>query len=99
MDIHWEPVHKFCTPCLFPLTDIVKMETFDRDQKYILEKAGVKNRIRLHKDNVGKGGHTLETVTMEYLKELTPKLYEDLTKLYQIDMDLFGYKQFPKTNI
>ena len=32
MDMHWEPVYKFCTPCLLPITHIVKMETFNQDQ-------------------------------------------------------------------
>jgi hypothetical protein len=32
MDMHWEPVYKFCTPCQFPITHIVKMETFNQDQ-------------------------------------------------------------------
>ncbi len=41
MDMHWEPVYKFCTPCQFKFSHILKMETFDRDQEFILEKAGV----------------------------------------------------------
>ena len=32
MDLHWMPVFKFCTPCLLPITHIVKMETFNLDQ-------------------------------------------------------------------
>ena len=41
MDMHWEPVYKFCTPCQFKFSHIIKMETFERDQRVILEKAGV----------------------------------------------------------
>jgi hypothetical protein len=58
MDMHWEPVYKFCTPCQFQFTDIVKMETFNRDQDHILQKAGIKDIVGLRKDNVGKGGET-----------------------------------------
>jgi hypothetical protein len=36
LDNHWSPVHRLCTPCMFPLTHIVKFETFARDQVLIL---------------------------------------------------------------
>ena len=68
------------------------METFDRDQEVILEKVGLRNVVGLHKDNVGKGGQTSEDLTKKYLQELPPKLYNHLVKIYQIDLDLFGYK-------
>ena len=90
--MHWEPVYKFCTPCQFQFSHIVKMETFDRDQELILEKVGIRNVVGLHKDNVGRGGQTSEDLTHKYLKELPPKLYDQLIKIYQIDLDLFGYK-------
>jgi len=45
MDVHWEPVYKFCTPCQFQFTDIVKMETFDQDQDHIFQKVGIKDDI------------------------------------------------------
>ncbi len=32
LDMHWEPVYKFCTPCQFHFNHIIKMETFSRDQ-------------------------------------------------------------------
>jgi Sulfotransferase family len=92
MDMHWEPVYKFCTPCQFQFTDIIKMETFDRDQDRILQKAGIKDIVGLRKDNVGKGGETSEEMTATYLKELSPKLFQQLLKIYQIDFDIFGYK-------
>jgi len=68
------------------------METFSRDQAYILEKAGIKHVVGLHKDNVGRGGRTSEDLTNKYLKELPPMMYEQLLKIYQIDLDIFGYK-------
>ena len=38
LDMHWSPVHSFCTPCQFNLTDIVLFETQDQDMEYILRK-------------------------------------------------------------
>jgi Sulfotransferase family len=98
MDMHWEPAYKFCTPCQFQFTDIVKMETFDRDQDQILQKAGIKDLVGLRKDNVGKGGETSEEMTTKYLKELPPKLFKQLVSIYQIDFDIFGYK-VPKLDL
>ena len=68
------------------------METFDRDQEFILEKAGIKNVVGVHKDNVGRGGQTSLDLTNKFLQELPPKMYEQLLKIYQIDLDIFGYK-------
>ena len=98
MDMHWEPVYKFCTPCQFQFTDIVKMETFDRDQEYILQKAGIKTIVGLHKDNVGRGGQTSRDLTVKYLQKLPKGLYERLLSIYQIDFDIFGYKPLSFAN-
>jgi len=68
------------------------METFDRDQEYILNKVGIKNDVGLHKDNVGRGGPTSQDLTIKYLQELPPKLYELLLEIYRIDFDIFGYE-------
>ena len=68
------------------------METFDRDQEYILEKAGIKHVVGVHKDNVGRGGQTSQDLTNKFLQELPPKMYEQLLKIYQIDLDIFSYK-------
>jgi hypothetical protein len=91
--MHWEPVFKFCTPCQLNFTHIVKMETFDRDQIYILEKAEIRNLTGgVHKDNVGKGGQTSTNLTQHFLQELSPKLYQCLVDIYKVDFDLFGYE-------
>ena len=68
------------------------METFDRDLEYILKKAEIKKGVGLRKDNVGRDGQTFDNVTRKYLQELNPRQYEQLIDVYQIDMDLFGYK-------
>ena len=61
-------------------------------QDYILQKAGIKGIVSLHRDNVGKGGQTSELLTQRYLRELPPKLYAQLLKIYQVDLDMFGYE-------
>jgi hypothetical protein len=61
-------------------------------QEYILEQTGLKEIVGPRKDNVGRGGQTSEELTKKYLQELTPKLYQRLLKIYQVDFDLFGYE-------
>ena len=38
LDMHWTPVYKFCTPCLFDLSDIIIFETQNEDAEYIINK-------------------------------------------------------------
>ena len=64
---------------------------FNIFQEYILNQTGIRNLVGLHSDNIGRGGRTSKTLTENYLKELTPKLLSQLIKMYQIDLDLFGY--------
>lgn len=40
-DEHWSLFYKFCAPCSLNFTVIVKMETFQRDSKYIIRRAGL----------------------------------------------------------
>ena len=61
-------------------------------QEYILNQRGLIEIVGLHKDNISRGGQTSKELTITYLKELTPKLYQQLLKIYQIDFDLFGYE-------
>ena len=61
-------------------------------QEYILNQRGLIQIVGLHKDNISRGGQTSKAMTIEYLKELTQKLYQQLLKIYQIDFDLFGYE-------
>jgi hypothetical protein len=39
-----------------------------------------------------KGGPTTGAITDRYLRQLPPELFQQLLKLYQTDLDLFGYK-------
>ena len=61
-------------------------------QEYILNQRGLIQIVGLHKDNISRGGQTSKGLTIKYIEELTPKLYQQLLKIYQIDFDLFGYK-------
>ncbi|XP_059158198.1 carbohydrate sulfotransferase 11-like [Physella acuta] len=38
---HWMPVHEICNPCLFNVTHVAHMETFNQDARVILGKMGM----------------------------------------------------------
>jgi chondroitin 4-sulfotransferase 11 len=38
LDMHWTPIIKFCTPCQVKFDMILKFETLDEDQRYLIEK-------------------------------------------------------------
>jgi hypothetical protein len=59
----------------------------------ILDKAGIRNIVgKIHKDNVGKGKQNSTELMRTYLRELSPKLYNQLAGIYKIDFDMFGYE-------
>ncbi len=45
--MHWTPVHDFCRPCQLNFTHVVAFETFDRDQKDVLRKAGLEGKVMM----------------------------------------------------
>lgn len=92
MDMHWEPVYRFCSPCQFNFTYIIKMETFSRDQKHVMEKSGIIHRVAQRQDNVGPGGPTSPEMTTAHLKSLPKEIFDKLVKIYEIDFVLFGYR-------
>jgi len=92
MDMHWEPVYRFCSPCQFNFTYIIKMETFGRDQRFVMEKSGIINRVSQRQDNVGPGGQTSPEMTKAYFKTLPREIFDKLLEIYEIDFALFGYK-------
>jgi hypothetical protein len=92
MDMHWEPVYRFCSPCQFNFTFIIKMETFSRDQKHVMEKSGIIHRVAQRQDNVGPGGPTSPEMTRAHMKTLPREFFDKLVDIYEVDFALFGYK-------
>nr|ANI86011.1 sulfotransferase [Locusta migratoria migratoria] len=98
-DEHWAPYHSFCTPCNVNFTVIAKMETLDRDEEYIIHKAGLqrlllpshfrfKPRTAINKARDGKATAAL---VEKYYSQLTKKQMEKLHKIYGTDFEMFDY--------
>ena len=94
LDMHWEPVYRFCNPCQVNLTHIIKFETFDRDTSMILEKANLMQYLPDSgkvAENASKGNNNSSSLVDKYLNELPSYLQKELYDMYEIDFDLFGY--------
>jgi len=49
---------------------IIKFETFERDQSYIIRKSGIENLVTTHRENVARDGKKSADVVMASLKIL-----------------------------
>ena len=78
-------------PVKVNLTDIAKMETFDRDQEYLLEKSGIKGKVETFKKHVKQSPRSSEQFLQKYIDELSPGLFENIVNLYLIDFKMFDY--------
>ena len=101
LDMHWTPAYEFCNPCQVNLTHIVKLETFDRDASWIIQKANLtsfmpqtkksESQDKLKK-NAAKDGQNTSSIVHAYLQNLPPEILDDLNDIYEIDFDIFGYQ-------
>lgn len=98
IDMHLVPASKFCTPCLIKFDIIVKFETLEEDQLYLIEKAGLEHVIMPEWKNSGKGRNTLELLQTFY-SQLTRKQLNGLYNYYKFDFDIFGYNPTPYFSI
>ena len=91
---HWSSIHDLCHPCLMKYNYIAKVETYDRDSKYIQNK--------IAKDNLTFPNENRDLVSKEKKKELLHRYYSDVSKdildkireIYRLDFELFGYDKY-----
>jgi chondroitin 4-sulfotransferase 11 len=95
LDMHWTPITNFCTPCQVKFDVIIKFETLDDDQRYLIEKAGLnKVGIRPEHKNPGKGKHTNETLRNSFA-ELSKLQVKGLYEIFKYDFEIFDYSPEP----
>ena len=97
LDMHWTPAWSFCNLCQVKFTDIVLLETFDRDQAYILNKTGIGWEVaQPRKVNTARDGKNSMSLVDDYIAELEKDtegqdLIRGLCQLYVIDFMIFDY--------
>ena len=88
LDKHWKPFISRCAFCDIPYKVITKAETFREDQRFLGQLAGVKfAQVLTHHSS---GGETVD-LARRYFGQLDRQTVEQLVKLYQVDLDMFGY--------
>lgn len=81
-DMHWIPITQFCTPCQIKFDVIAKFETLNEDQRYIIEKAKLKQYIKPQWKNSGKGRNTQDLVA-KFFAQLTKTQLDGLLDIYK----------------
>nr|CAD7265510.1 unnamed protein product [Timema shepardi] len=95
-DEHWRPYHLECSPCVLDYQVIIKMESMDSEEKYLVNKLGLESFVaysassRRHK-NMNPSGRTGSESAMKYYAQVPRELMQKLYKLYSSDFTLFGY--------
>ena len=96
-DAHFEHYWKRCDLCRLNYDIIGKMDTFNSDSKYIMEKIRM-NTTKAHIDEIHNvsSGESSEDLAKKLFANLSKKLVKKLYELYKIDFEMFDYdyKQF-----
>lgn len=87
LDMHWTPYSSFCTPCKFNFDVILKFETLDEDQRYLIQLARLQDVIKPEWRNSGIGANNINHL----YSRLTKGQLDGLYKLYKYDLQLFNY--------
>ncbi|XP_047519989.1 carbohydrate sulfotransferase 11-like isoform X2 [Pieris napi] len=90
LDMHWTPYTSFCTPCKFNFDVILKFETLDEDQRFLIQMSRLQDIVRPEWRNSGKGTNTLHNINHLYSR-LSNSQLDGLYNLYRYDFQLFNY--------
>lgn len=91
LDMHWTPIADFCTPCQVRFDLILKFETLDDDQRYLIDKAGLSALIKPEHKNSGKGQKNTNELLMNYYGQLTKSQVKGLYQVFRHDFEIFDY--------
>ncbi|XP_011635352.1 carbohydrate sulfotransferase 11-like [Pogonomyrmex barbatus] len=92
-DEHWMPYYRFCKPCTIHYNYILKFETLDRDQNFLIQDMNL-NKYLHEKNNVqnmNPRGTTTRQVLDNYIKDIPQSLLHEIYKIYENDYKLFDY--------
>ncbi|XP_076223610.1 carbohydrate sulfotransferase 11 isoform X2 [Nomia melanderi] len=92
-DEHWAPYVDTCEPCLITYNYILKFDTFDRDQQFLIQELGISDYLYDRNDlrNINPRGVTTTAIVKEYMQNVPRSLLDDINKVYESDFKLFSY--------
>ncbi|KAG7205242.1 hypothetical protein KM043_018322 [Ampulex compressa] len=92
-DEHWAPFYDTCKPCNIDYDYILKFDTFDRDQRFLIYELGLNKYLYQENDlrNANSNGPTTSALVKQYLKDIPRVLLTQINKVYEKDFMLFSY--------
>lgn len=90
-DMHWAPITEFCTPCQVRFDVIMKFETLQDDQNYLIQSLKLHKWIKPQWKNPSKGKSKTSNLIEQYYSQLTKSQIQQLYEIYRYDFHLFGY--------
>lgn len=90
-DMHWTPINGFCTPCQVHFDIIMKFETLEEDQNYLIHGRKLERWIRPQWKNPSKGRSKTKSLVREYYSQLSTQQIYQLHEIYRYDFSLFNY--------
>ena len=91
-DEHWAPMSEICFPCQMKYDIIGKLETFETDSRFILNKLGTPELLDVALRRPPQTTHSSESLQIQqYFKTLSKEDIEGLRHRYADDFGLFGY--------
>lgn len=94
LDYHYKPISYLCKPCEYAYSYVVKSETIDRDQEWLLRRLNITD-IGLGRNGTPPGGSLVNESPNDkikhYMSQLTGDTIKTLFKVYEKDFQIFGY--------
>ncbi|EFN70794.1 Carbohydrate sulfotransferase 14 [Camponotus floridanus] len=92
-DEHWAPYYRTCEPCELHYDYILKVETLDRDQNFLIQDTKLSNYLYevKHPGNINPHGTTTRKTLDQYITGIPRSLLDQIYKIYENDYKLFNY--------
>lgn len=91
---HWISYSRNCAPCLLNYDAVIKLESAQEDQEYVLEHSGLDKFAMLEFKHPTQGGKT-EDHRKEFYSQVHCDVLERLYILFQSDFELYEYDPQP----
>lgn len=88
---HWKSFFNLCHPCVVRYDFIGKMESFKEDLDTVREVTHIAYGSLFDKDT----RRTVTEVIEKYYETIEPTLMKKLLRIYNVDMNMFGYDEIP----
>ncbi|TRY70203.1 hypothetical protein TCAL_09643 [Tigriopus californicus] len=93
-DVHWISFAKNCAPCLLDYDAVIKLESAQEDQEYVLQQSGLDQFASLELKHPTLGGKT-ENHRKEFFSQVHCDVVKRLHVLFESDFELFEYDPQP----